>query len=271
MGRAPRVELPGAIYHVTQRGNNQETIFCHDVDRKYFIKLLVRNKPVQGFELYGFVLMGNHYHLLLKTRQEPLSTVMHRINNSYSKYFNSRYDRRGHVFQGRYKSRMVTDEQYLLTVLRYIHQNPVKAGLCRRVSDYKWSSDVWYRRGHSGLVDTGFVLRLLDHDLERAREAYARIMSQSLDYEVSCLVEASPEELWQQYRKADLENLLHSIVASDRDLSLIKQGARLRRLKPLKIAYAQEALKQGFSLSEIGATISLSRSGVTRLLKKKRE
>lgn len=98
-----------------------------------------------NYSIFGYVLMDNHYHILIQTMDKKLQEIMHQINNKYSKYFNCKYKRVGHVFQGRYESIIVQDERYLLGVIRYIHQNPTKANICHTVDEYKWSSDVFYR------------------------------------------------------------------------------------------------------------------------------
>jgi len=101
---------------------------------------------------------------------------MHQINNNYSKYFNGKYKRVGHVFQGRYKAILVQDERYLKGLLRYVYQNPVQARLCKEVGEYKWSSDVFYRKGIKGFVDVDIVLNMLDMDRAEAVKQYIGFM-----------------------------------------------------------------------------------------------
>lgn len=139
MGRKPRVEYAGAIYHVIQRGNNREYIFDTDEDKLFLLKEIERRKASAGFKIYGYVMMGNHYHLILQMGDEPLSNLMHLINSSYGRYYNRKRAHTGHVFEGRYKAIPIQSEQYLLAVIRYVHRNPVLAGICRQVNQYKWS------------------------------------------------------------------------------------------------------------------------------------
>ena len=153
MGRPWREEYKGGIYHVIARGNNKEYIFKEDIDKGYFIKQLKESIEGMNYRIFGYILMDNHYHILIQTMDKKLQEIMHQINNKYSKYFNAKYKRVGHVFQGRYKATLVQDERYLIWVLRYIHQNPVQAGICQTVSEYKWSSDIFYRRGIKGFVN----------------------------------------------------------------------------------------------------------------------
>lgn len=135
MGRRPREKEEGGIYHVIQRGNNREFIFMENMDKEHLIRLLFLLSK-SGCKIYGYVIMGNHYHLVLKTGGELLQKVMHRLNLKYSKYYNKKYDRSGHVFQGRYKAVPVREEKYILALLRYVHQNPVKAGCLLHVIHY---------------------------------------------------------------------------------------------------------------------------------------
>ncbi|MEW6183308.1 MAG: transposase, partial [Bacillota bacterium] len=114
MGRKPRIEYEDAVYHVIQRGNNREHIFEKDHDKQYIVKQIEQSKRGLGFRLFGYVVMGNHYHLLLQTQQKPLNNIMHRINGNYGRYYNLKYRRSGHVFQGRYKAILVQDERYVL-------------------------------------------------------------------------------------------------------------------------------------------------------------
>ena len=104
MGRKTRLEEQGGIYHVIQRGNNREHVFGDDTDKNYLIEQFCLMCGVTGCHFYGFVIMGNHYHLILKTSAEPLQAVMHRLNLRYSKYFNRKYERTGHVLSGTVQS-----------------------------------------------------------------------------------------------------------------------------------------------------------------------
>ena len=162
MGRPWREEYKGGIYHVIARGNNKEYIFKESIDKGYFIKQLKECSIAMGYRVYGYVLMDNHYHIIIQTLDKKLQEIMHQINNKYSKYFNGKYKRVGHVFQGRYKAVLVQDERYMLKLLRYVHQNPVRAGICKLVGDYKWSSDIYYRKNINSFVSTRVIFEMLD-------------------------------------------------------------------------------------------------------------
>jgi len=122
------------------RGINRTEIFFDDEDRNRFIDTLQRMKEKGEYEIYAYCLMDNHVHLLIKEKREPINRAMKRIGVSYAYYFNKKYRRVGHLFQDRYRSEAVEKETYLLAAVRYIHNNPVIAGLVKRAGDYPWSS-----------------------------------------------------------------------------------------------------------------------------------
>ncbi|MED4884491.1 transposase [Bacillus smithii] len=140
IARKPRVWYPGAIYHVTARGNRKEAIFRDIVDYRTYLKYLriVRNR--YPFILHSYCLMKNHVHLQLETIHDPLHFIMRDFHSEYAMYFNRRYDLVGHVFQGRYKAQLIESDHYFLKVSQYIHLNPVRANLVEKPEDYIWSS-----------------------------------------------------------------------------------------------------------------------------------
>ncbi len=126
MARPLRVQYPGAVYHVTCRGNERKEIFRDDKDRSIFIEILGRSTKTYNIRLYSYVLMKNHFHLLLETPLGNLGEFMRHFNITYTGYFNRRHKRSGHLYQGRYKSLVVDKNEYLSVLSRYIHLNPVR-------------------------------------------------------------------------------------------------------------------------------------------------
>ena len=124
--------------------------------------------------------MGNHFHLLLKVGAEPLEQIMRRICGSYVYWYNRKYERVGNLFQDRFKSEPVEDDAYLLTAVRYIHQNPLKAGIINDISEYKWSSYNDYVK-NEGLTDTAFVLSLFNEDKKTAAGLFKEYMNELQD------------------------------------------------------------------------------------------
>jgi putative transposase len=140
MARALRIEFPGAFYHVLNRGQRREPIIQDDRDRERFVALLERMAALFQARIHGYCLMPNHYHLIIETPAGNLSRAMHWLHVSYAGYYNRRHDCSGHVFQGRFKAILVDAGNYLEALSRYVHCNPVRAGLVSRPWDYAWSS-----------------------------------------------------------------------------------------------------------------------------------
>ncbi len=140
MTRPLRVQYPHAVYHVMNRGLGRQAIFHDRSDYDRFLLILAEAWGRWRFELYAYCLMGNHYHLCLKTPEPKLSRIMRHINGVYTQRYNRAHRRDGPLFRGRYKAMLIESEQYLGQVVRYIHLNPVDAGLAKRPEAYKWSS-----------------------------------------------------------------------------------------------------------------------------------
>jgi REP element-mobilizing transposase RayT len=172
MARQPRMEFPGAFYHIIVRGNQKQDIFVEDQDKIEYLKRLKRYKKECGFILYAFVLMTNHVHLLIETPNKPISKIMHLINFTYTQYFNRKYGKVGHLFQGRYKSFLCDRDEYLLSLVRYIHLNPVRAKLVKGPQEYRWSSYHSYLTEAKDLIDTDRVLGVFSERILQARRRY---------------------------------------------------------------------------------------------------
>jgi len=140
MPRQPRKISGTGIYHVMLRGVNRQRIFEEPADYERFLLHLLQVKRNSEFKLFAYCLMSNHVHLLLKENEVPLAQIFKRLGARYASWFNKKYDRCGHLFQGRFRSEPVESDAYLITVLAYIYQNPVKAGLCNSPENYIWSS-----------------------------------------------------------------------------------------------------------------------------------
>ena len=127
------------FYHIINRGVERRTIYMDKDDRMQFLEILQESAEVYGFEIYSYVLMDNHYHLLIKTSALNLSLLMRQINSRYSMYFNRKYKRVGPLWQGRFKSWYVYDEQYLKSLVKYIEFNPIKANITQKIGEYRWA------------------------------------------------------------------------------------------------------------------------------------
>lgn len=160
MPRQARIGLPEHVYHVTNRGNNRDRIFHEGEDFRKYFEILHRYKSKEDFRLYHWVLMSNHVHLLLEIpEQGSLAKAMHGINLAYTVWFNRKYKRVGHLWQGRFKSFPVENDRYLLACGRYIERNPLRAGLVEDAGEYPWSSFLVHAMGlHDGITDQHEIL-----------------------------------------------------------------------------------------------------------------
>lgn len=140
MSRDLRPFATNTIYHVTARGNNRDDIFLSDKDRETYLRLWRKYSQELGCDVYAYVLMTNHVHWLVRIGRVPISDVIHSIHSVYARIFNQAHERVGHVFQGRFDSQVCLDDRYILSLCRYIHRNPFKAGLVENLSEYPWSS-----------------------------------------------------------------------------------------------------------------------------------
>ena len=140
MSRPLRIEYPGAWYHVMNRGRRSEFIFLDKHDYSMFIDLLIELSEMWNANVAAYCLMTNHYHILVQTPDANISRCMRHLNSVYTQRYNSRHGFNGPLFRGRYKSILVCEDSYLLQLVRYIHKNPVKAGIVKNIPDYEWSS-----------------------------------------------------------------------------------------------------------------------------------
>lgn len=140
MGRCHRICYPNAMFHITNRGVRRMPIFFDDPDRYKYLQILEETRERFPFLLHSYCLMDNHIHLQLQILSDPISIIMKHINLNYVKYFNKRHDLVGHIFQGRYGAELIDSVDYELDVSKYIHLNPVVAGMVKNAADYQWSS-----------------------------------------------------------------------------------------------------------------------------------
>ena len=159
MARPWRIEFEGALYHVLSRGNGREDIYYDDQDRHQFLKTVGEMSERFEIDVYAYALMGNHYHLLLKTNRSNLSKSMQWLGLTYTRRFNLKHSRAGHLFQGRFKSIIVQNDAYLMRLSCYIHRNPLRAGIVKRLADYRWSSyrSYGYGRKSPEWLNTGMI------------------------------------------------------------------------------------------------------------------
>ncbi len=245
MARALRVDYPGAAQHIFGRGNGKQAIFLDDEDRDYFVRRILSIKAGLPFICFGACLMGNHYHLAVQTIECGISRIMHLLLTAYATYFNGRWARVGHTFQGRFGSRLVNGENDLRGLIRYIHMNPVEAGLAG-------APDVWEWSGHQDIIAGPFAKGIIDVEatlgLFGSREDYQQFVRQ-------------PQSKGQ---RPTLDEIAASL-ASNAD-SLMRAADRSSVTVTLRKDFAEEALRWSYRRTEIAAFLHRSPAAITKLL-----
>ena len=197
MARPIRIEYPGAFYHVTCRGNERRIIFRDDADRYTFLDIL--GASLETFEtlLHAYVLMGNHFHLIIETHKANLGKLMHRFNTAYTVYYNRRHNRNGHLYQGRYKAILIDADEYLLELSRYVHLNPVRIRQYSRspinekktiLESYRWSSYGGYigQRQQQPFMTYDTILSMVGtRDMSASRRQYEHVVMSGITDDLS--------------------------------------------------------------------------------------
>ncbi|OHB33820.1 MAG: hypothetical protein A2X79_02815 [Desulfuromonadaceae bacterium GWB2_53_15] len=287
MARPLRIEYPGAFYHVTSRGNEQKDIFKSMKDREKFISYLESSSVRYGAVIHVYCLMSNHYHLLIETPHGNLSQIMKHINSSYTTYYNVKRKRAGHLLQGRFKAILVDGDAYATELSRYIHLNPVRAGIVAVPEDYPWMSYRYYTGEKvPDWLTTGLTLEYFSKNIETAREKYKLFVHDLINQEYqSPLLETVASTILgcPEFVSAIQERHL-STKKADRDLPTLRELTSRPSLDEIvkavkKVFPENERLAtkagiyichrySGVKLKEIGAIFRLTESGVTRASKR---
>lgn len=193
MARKPRIHYEGALYHVIVRGNNREYIFNEAENKELYIRKLDKYIKKYQAKLYAYVIMDNHAHLLVEVTKVPLSKIMQLIQQTYTQSYNKQKGRTGHVFEQRYKAFICNKDEYLLTLMRYIHQNPVRAGIAD--INYKWSSHSEYRTSKAQYCDVELPLLMFSIDRTKAVERYLDFVDEIDDVIDRKLYELGSDEM----------------------------------------------------------------------------
>ncbi len=279
MSRPLRLEFPGALYHVTARGNGRADIYLDDIDRRAFDELLGEVCQQRNWLFHAACQMSNHYHLLIETPEANLSRGMRQLNGVYTQRFNRRHHRVGHVFQGRYTAILIERETYLLELARYVVLNPVRAGSVRAAKDWRWSS----YRATAGLsappawLHRDGLLAAFGRRRDAAVAGYRAFVAEGRG-------QPSP---WEQLRHQiylGSERFVEALQADrlpDRDLSEIPAGqkrpaprslaAYAARAASRDLAIAEAYASGGYSLKDIGAHFGLHYSRISRIVRRESE
>lgn len=250
MPRTIRERSISGFYHIMSRGHNKQQIFYDNQDRGYFLKLL-RRKKEGDYLVHAYCLMPNHFHLVLQEQAFNASNIMKTVNERYAQYFNRKYKRIGALFQGRFKSRAINDDAYLLTVVRYIHQNPVAAGIVAAMHEYKWSSYLAYLNNAEKFIYKDFVMRMYGeygpNPMQEFIEAHSIMLAK--------------------------DDLTAAEIKRDDGKEIDKLNDTWVKIKKLPISFEEKVvllhLRSQMSITSKAKIIGLSRQTVSRILNKK--
>jgi REP element-mobilizing transposase RayT len=278
--RDNRVVFEGAIYHIYQRGNNKEFIFGNGRHKAFILKQIKEYKKCFDFELLAYGIMDNHYHLLIKTNKSPINEIMFNINNVIGKYLNRELKRTGHIFEDRYKSKLVENDAYLIWLIRYIHRNPVRAHICDNVDDYRWSSHNFYKNGSNNFVLTSFILKTICSDLSTAIKQYLKlvnvpeeednfeddfnIIKKQFELNDTNTLEEKDEVI--TYNLKSLIEILGGLNLDQISKELLISGSKKHSITGIKIKFIKESIINKHSLNEIGKFLNTSQSAVSKIL-----
>lgn len=286
MGRAKRVIFKGAIYHVIIRGNNKKFIFENPKHKSFILKQLREYKEILDFDLLAYVIMNNHYHFIIRTNKSSISEVMFFINNALGKYLCRELNWSGHIFEKRYTCKLVSSDSYLIWLLRYIHRNPIRAGLCTNLNDYRWSSHYFYMMGLNSFVNTDFILNILSPHKAAAQLLYLELIymvgddsNSAVDQEVIELKYhfkgVTPETTYMKYHnetplphntRNSLSDIFNSMNMDEQTKKLILSGSKKTSLTSYKLLFIKNALRNKYTLNEISEFLNVKRNSISMLL-----
>jgi REP element-mobilizing transposase RayT len=248
MGRLPRFDAPGTVFHVMGRGNGGRKIYADSDDLTFFCGWLRKMKSEMGFKVHAYCLMTNHFHLLLETGPESISAIMHKLLTVHARRFNVKSEGSGHLFQGRFKALPCATDHYFAAALRYVHRNPVAAGLVRLPEDWKFSGhrELLGASGQ-GLIEREATLRQLAPDA--TLEDYLALFA---DERKDDALESAAEMLAAAYGLSPDE-----VRTSKTRLATLARRELLRRAKA-----------QGLSAAEVSRFLGCSESAVSQLAKR---
>lgn len=265
MSRAKRARCQAKTYHVMMRGNERRAIFLDDEDYGRFLHILRSKGAGQDYLLYAYCLMGNHVHLLLREQTAELSELMKKVNGAYVYYFNQKYHRMGHLFQDRFKSEAIETDARFLAVVRYIHNNPVTAGLVEKAEQYKWSSSSYYMSRSSSApvpIECDYVLGMFWPEARRAIQIFERFSRQTDDGEFLM----PPKDVKTSRPLGSLEEAKEYVVARSREkgieLSAIKERAHVAIRNEIIAKLRQES---ALSVRQIAELLGIGRNIVQRV------
>lgn len=282
MARPLRIEYPGAVYHITSRGNARADIFINDIDRQLFLEVLTLVVEKYNWLCHAYCLMDNHYHLLIETPDPNLSLGMRQLNGLYTQRFNRQHGRVGHLFQGRYKSILVEKNEHLIELCRYIVLNPVSAAMVNTPKAWTWSSyeATGYAVKPLVFLSVEWILGQFGKKKSEARKAYRKFVADGMSRKV--------EKPWNKlvgqiiFGGADFIADIQSRIGEAKDIGEIPRTQRFPGRPPLKHLFSKDNItdkadrnkqiemahmQYGYTLKEIAEQLELHYTTISKVLK----
>lgn len=275
MTRQPRDFHSGSIYHITHRGHNRLYIFESDLDKAVFLDYLKKTLQQSSGNLLYYVLMDNHYHLLLEMISTPINLIMQRLNTSYGLHYAHAHRSSGALFGNRYTAEEVSEPDYFSTVIKYIALNPVKAGIVQKIGDYRWSAHLELAQKREGLVQAHRLYELLGKSADRGRAIYIDLVQNA---QLSSASLPKQQDFRRKRKLKQLEDQLASYLIRywpSISVEQVTSGSRAPELVKFRRKFAMWAFSKNYTPEEIAAVLKISsrsvRNWCTAVKKEKRE
>ncbi|HOJ10971.1 MAG TPA: transposase [Clostridiales bacterium] len=264
MGKGERNFHCGTLHHIIERGNNKNYIYKDTENKKKFFELLLQAMEECDFKILYYVLMDNHYHLIIESGEIQASVGFHSLNNLYSKYYNKKYNRTGGNYEGKYTSILITSARQYFQVLKYIANNPVRAKIVKNARDYRWSAHASFISGDNSIVEIERALSYFPSPKAQVMEDYINLIEEGMkanyDYGLVPVKEA-------QLLSDSLDYILNSLNFSEDVFTKIKNGDKRSDIKPERDCFIKEAYEAGFKIREIAEHISFTYEGVRKVVR----
>lgn len=264
-----RIIFEGATYHITQRAPGKEIVFVENSDYLKFLSILKKTTEKFDLDIFCFSLLPNHLHLLLRINKKNLSEAMQHLFRTYAIYYNIKYERKGHVFCGRFRSSLCNDDAYLLAASLYIHLNPFKANLAENFNDYRWSSlRLYLDNPKKTFIDSDEILSLLDTKGKKARKKYCEILKESRKIPGGNLISIESVNLFIEKAKWVAKKFYKKDSELDEMIENFRKKTRIIKPKEKKARkyLVQQLHASGYTITEICDLLKISRKTFYNIL-----
>lgn len=265
MARARRNFYEGGMYHIIQRGNNRSYIFDDQLDKAYFLNLVKETMITHPFDVLYYVIMDNHYHLLLQMKKTPISKIMLRINMRYGKYYNAKYNRTGTIFGDRYSCVSIKDVKQYMTVILYNAYNPVKAKIVKHPEEYRWCAHLEVVSSQRHILNKKKMLEIINKDESKAIEIYTNLLNDK----IKGITPEKTEDEIRKRRNEEMKTLLYDLCKCKEKMSAILAGERGSAAIAVKRQFINTLFERGFGAIEIANYLKMSTRGVREYRKHK--